>query len=107
MERDGLLENAERTGGYLMERLHGELGGLPGVREIRGRGLMVGIELDRPCGELVRRCLDAGLVLNVTADTVIRLLPPLIFAREHVDRLVDTLAPMVRDLLATKEARAA
>jgi acetylornithine aminotransferase len=67
---------------------------------------MLGIELDRPCGELVQRSLDAGLVLNVTADTVIRLLPPLIFTRDHVDHLVERLAPLVRQHLANSPAPA-
>ena len=107
MEEDGLLANAGDVGGYLMSRFERELGPLDGVLEIRGRGLMIGIELARPCGELVRRCLDEGLVLNVTADTVIRMLPPLIFTREHADRLVDTLVPMVKELLARPEAKAA
>jgi acetylornithine aminotransferase len=106
IERDDLLGNAQRVGDYLAERLRAELGSLPGVLEIRGRGLMLGIELDRPCGVLVQRCLDAGLVLNVTADTVIRLLPPLIFTREHVDHLVERLAPLVRTHLATAPAPA-
>jgi acetylornithine aminotransferase len=106
IERDDLLGNAQRVGDYLAERLRAELGSLPGVLEIRGRGQMMGIELDRPCGVLVQRCLDAGLVLNVTADTVIRLLPPLIFTREHVDHLVERLAPLVRQHLASSPAPA-
>ena len=100
MERDDLLGNASRIGDYLMDSLNREIGSLDGVREIRGRGLMVGIELDRPCGELVQRCMDAGVVLNVTADSVIRMLPPLIFGKEHVDHLVGVLAPLVRNHLA-------
>ncbi|MBU6271251.1 MAG: aspartate aminotransferase family protein [Betaproteobacteria bacterium] len=106
MERDDLLGNATRVGDYLVQCLTQTIGGLPGVREIRGRGLMLGIELDRPCGELVQRSLDAGLVLNVTADTVVRLLPPLIFTREHVDHLVERLAPLVRQHLASSPAPA-
>jgi acetylornithine aminotransferase len=106
IERDDLLGNAQRVGDHLAERLRTELGSLPGVREIRGRGLMLGIELDRPCGALVQRSLDAGLVLNVTADTVIRLLPPLIFSREHVDHLVERLVPLVRAHLAAAPAPA-
>ncbi|HPU51254.1 MAG TPA: aspartate aminotransferase family protein [Burkholderiaceae bacterium] len=104
MERDDLLGNASRVGDYLVQCLQREIGSLPGVLEIRGRGLMLGIELDRPCGELVKQCLDAGVVLNVTADTVIRMLPPLIFSREHVDHLVAVLAPLVRAHLAGKPA---
>lgn len=100
MEEDGLLANAAEVGRHLFDAFAREFDGLPGVVEIRGRGLMIGIELDRPCGALVGRCLDAGMVLNVTADRVIRLLPPLIFTREHADLLVSRLAPLVRELLA-------
>ena len=101
MEEEGLLQSAADVGDYLMSALSRELAGLPGVVEVRGRGLMIGVELDRPCGELVGSCLDKGLVLNVTADSVIRLLPPLIFRREHADHVVDTLVPLVRELLGS------
>ncbi len=104
MEEDGLIRNAAEVGKYLFDAFAKEFEGLAGVVDIRGRGLMIGIELDRPCGELVRRCLDAGVVLNVTADTVIRLLPPLIFTREHADLLLARLVPMVRELLSRPAA---
>jgi len=104
MEEEGLLANAAEVGKYLFEALHREFDGLAGVVEIRGRGLMIGIELDRPCGELVHACLDAGVVLNVTADKVVRLLPPLIFSREHADLLITRLAPLVRELLSRPAA---
>ncbi len=100
MEADGLLANATAVGDYLMDALRSALADTPGLVEVRGRGLMIGIELDRPCGELVGQCLDQGLLLNVTADSVIRLLPPLIFTRAHADQVVDTLAPLVRKLLS-------
>ena len=106
MEADGLLDNATAVGDYLMDALRRELAG-PGLVEVRGRGLMIGVELDRPCGELVGRCLDKGLVINVTADSVIRLLPALVFTREHADTLVATLVPLVRELLAGAAAPAA
>jgi acetylornithine aminotransferase len=107
MEEDGLLKNAADVGGWLIETFRRELGALPGVAEVRGQGLMIGIELDRPCNELVKSALEAGLVLNVTADRVIRLLPPLIFTREHAQRLVDTLVPLVRAFLERSQAQAA
>jgi len=107
MEEDGLLQNAADVGGWLIETFRRELGALPGVTEVRGQGLMIGIELDRPCNELVKSALEAGLVLNVTADRVIRLLPPLIFTREHAQRLVDTLLPLVRAFLERPQAQAA
>ena len=106
MEADGLLANAAEVGDYLMDSLRRELAG-PGLVEVRGRGLMIGVELDRPCGELVGQCLEKGLVINVTADSVIRLLPALVFSREHADRLVETLVPLVRTLLARERPASA
>ena len=99
IETEGLMANALVQEERIRRGLTQALAGLPGVREIRGRGLMLGIELDRPCGEIVGQALHAGLVLNVTAERVIRLLPPLIFKDEHSDQLVATLAPLVRTLL--------
>jgi acetylornithine aminotransferase len=99
IEAEDLLANAQIQEARIRSGLTQALAGLSGVREIRGRGLMLGIELDRPCGEIVGQALQAGLVLNVTADRVIRLLPPLIFKDEHSDQLVATLAPLVRNLL--------
>ena len=64
-----------------------------GVKEIRGKGLMIGIELDRPCGELVKAALDRGLLINVTADNVVRLLPPLVMSEAEAQQLVDGLVP--------------
>jgi acetylornithine aminotransferase len=100
IEKDGLLANAARQGEAIMQGLARELAGVAGVKEIRGRGLMIGIELDRPCGDLVGRALDAGLVINVTADTVVRLLPPLVFGDAQTRELVDRLAPLVKAFLA-------
>jgi acetylornithine/N-succinyldiaminopimelate aminotransferase len=101
IEADGLMANAVEQGDRIRARLTDQLASLAGVREIRGRGLMIGIELDRPCGELVRAALDAGLLINVTHDTVIRLLPPLVIDRAEADLIVDRLVPLVRNLLAT------
>ena len=100
MEEDGLLENASRVGAHLKGALAREIGGLKGVVEIRGQGLMLGIELARPCGALTQRAADAGLLISVTADTVIRLLPPLIMNEQQADDVVAILAPLVKDLLA-------
>ena len=99
IESEGLLENAIRQEARIRQGLERHLGDVRGVIEIRGRGLMLGVALDRPCGQIVGQALQAGLVLNVTADSVIRLLPPLIFQDEHSDLLVETLAPLVRSLL--------
>ncbi|QGU32451.1 aspartate aminotransferase family protein [Thermochromatium tepidum] len=94
-----LIANAEVQGAYLLDSLRAALAKTRGVVEIRGRGLMVGIELDRPCGALVGRALDAGLLINVTAERVIRLLPPLIIDRAQVEELVATLTGLIHGFL--------
>ena len=80
--------------------LERELGGLPGVKEIRGQGLMLGVELDRPCGVLLGRAAQAGLMISVTADSVIRIVPPLILSADEAAQIVAILAPLVRAFLA-------
>lgn len=100
MEEDRLLENAARVGAHLKSSLARELGGLKGVVEIRGQGLMIGMELARPCGVLTQRAMEAGLLISVTADTVVRLLPPLIMTEQQADEVVAILAPVVKAFLA-------
>jgi acetylornithine aminotransferase len=107
IEKDGLLANAARQGEAIKQGLARELAGVAGVKEIRGMGLMLGVELDRPCGDLVRRGLAAGIVINVTADRVIRLLPPLVFGDAESRELVARLAPLVKAFLAEAPAAAA
>jgi acetylornithine aminotransferase len=97
---EGLLERASRVGEAIRAGLRDALAGVQGVVDIRGMGLMIGIELDRPCGDLVKRSLEAGLLINVTADRVIRLLPPLVFTDADARALVDGLAPVIRAFLA-------
>lgn len=99
IESEGLLANAERIGELIKSELAAALKGVPGVVEFRGKGLMLGIELDRPCGELVALALAAGLLINVTNDKVIRLLPALTFGEAEVRELVDKLVPLVRNFL--------
>ncbi|EXJ15003.1 Acetylornithine aminotransferase [Imhoffiella purpurea] len=99
LESEALIENAARQGDYLLTAFNEALGQIKGVVSIRGRGLMLGIELDRPCAELVPAALDAGLLINVTADRVVRLLPPLILAQPEADQLVQTLSGLIRDYL--------
>jgi acetylornithine/N-succinyldiaminopimelate aminotransferase len=99
IEDDGLLENAARIGGLIRESLAAGLRGLPGVISIRGDGLMIGVELDRPCGELVGQALAAGLLINVTAERVVRLLPALVFSEQDVAVLIDGLVPLIRNFL--------
>jgi len=100
MEEDGLLANAAAIGALLKAGFEREFAGLAGVKEIRGAGLMIGIELDRPCGELLAQACEAGLLISVTAERVIRLLPALIITAEEAEQIVALLAPLVRQFLA-------
>ena len=104
MREDGIMENAARVGARLREGLVRELGALPGVREIRGQGLMLGVDLDRPCGVLLGRAAEAGLMISVTADSVIRIVPPLVMSAAEADQVVAILAPLVRAFLAEAAA---
>lgn len=99
MEQDGLLAHAEKLGSFIRNGVQQRLAGESGLVEVRGQGLMIGIELDKPCGELVKRALENGLLINVTADTVIRLLPPLIMSEAEASQLLDILCPMIQDFL--------
>ena len=101
MEEDGLLANASSVGKRLSDGLKRGLEGAVGVKEVRGAGLMIGIELDRPCGVILQRAADAGLLLSVTADRVIRLVPPLILSAAEADEIVHILVPVIRDFLST------
>ncbi|KRI01312.1 aspartate aminotransferase family protein [Curvibacter sp. PAE-UM] len=100
MEEDRLLENAARVGAHLKAALERELGQLPGVKDIRGQGLMIGVELAKPCGVLLTRAADAGLLISVTADSVIRLVPALIMTTAEADEVVGLLVPLVKSFLA-------
>jgi acetylornithine aminotransferase len=100
MKEEGLLENAARVGAYLKASLEKALTGVKGFKEIRGQGLMLGIELDRPCGALVGRGAEAGLLFSVTADTVVRLVPALILTQAEADEIVALLAPLIQAFLA-------
>ena len=103
IKEEGLLANAARVG----EVIRGGLAQLPGVSEVRGMGLMIGVDLAQPCGELVRQALDAGVVINVTSESVIRLLPPLVIKEAEAKQLVAMLAPLVKAFLAETPAAAA
>jgi acetylornithine aminotransferase len=104
MEEEGLLANAEQVGAALRAGLERELGGVAGVVEIRGQGLMLGIELDRPCGDLLGLAAKAGLLMSVTADKVIRLVPSLILTEDEAAQIVALLAPLVRHFLQSTPA---
>jgi acetylornithine aminotransferase len=101
IEKDGLMARAENTGAAIREGLAGALSDVSGVVEIRGLGLMIGIELDRPCGELVGKGLEAGLLINVTADKVVRLLPSLVFTDAEAKELVERLSALIRTFLVS------
>ena len=100
MEEDGLLQNAATVGAHLQAALRRELGSLDGVKEVRGQGLMIGVELAKPCGVLVQRAADAGLLISVTADSVVRIVPPLILTTTEADAIVALLTPLVKAFLA-------
>ena len=100
MEEDGLLANAATVGAALKTGLERELDGVKGVADIRGQGLMIGIELDRPCGDILNRAAAAGLMLSVTADKVIRLVPPLILSADEAAQIVAILCPIIKGFLA-------
>ena len=106
IEEDQLLAHVAKVGAHLRAALSRELGSLTGVKDIRGQGLMIGIELTASCGGLMQRALDAGLLISVTADKVIRLVPPLIITAQEADEVVALLAPLVRQWL-TETAPAA
>ena len=100
MEEDRLLAHVDAVGSVLKAGLARALAGVKGVVEIRGQGLMLGIELDRPCGALLGQAAQAGLLISVTADRVIRLVPPLILSEDEANQLVAILCPLIQDFLA-------
>ncbi len=103
MEEDDLLANATRVGAHLVAALTQALAtelGNQSVKEIRGQGLLLGIELDRPCAALVAQCANNGLLISVTADTVIRLAPPLIMTIAEADEIVNIMCPLIKQLLS-------
>jgi acetylornithine/N-succinyldiaminopimelate aminotransferase len=99
IENNNLMQNAEKTGTYLLSAFNDILTTSPHVKSIRGQGLMIGIELTIPCSELVSTAMKAGLLINVTSGNVIRLLPPLIMNTTQAQRVVDTLCPLIKSFL--------
>ena len=104
IEKDGLLQNAKTQGEYLLAQLKAQLDNIEGVNEIRGKGLMIGIELDRPCSELVVQALQKGLLFSVQASNTIRLLPPLIFNQQQCDTVVEIVSALVINHLQQQAA---
>ena len=97
-ERLNIIDHAAQMGDYLLQQFRARLAGENAVKDIRGKGLMLGIELNAPCTELVQRAFERHLLINVTADTVIRMLPPLIINQEEADQLCETLCDLIRGL---------
>jgi acetylornithine aminotransferase len=104
IEADGLMRNAVEIGDFMRAELRARLGDLPGVKDIRGVGLMIGVELAVACGDLVTRALEKGLLINVTADTVVRFLPPLVYTRENAQAAIDIVVPLIREFLEKQTA---
>jgi len=100
IEADGLTARATTLGEAIRGGLRADLSGVAGFVEVRGDGLMIGVELDRPCGDLVKRALAAGLLINVTAEKVVRLLPPLVMGDAEGAELVAMLVPLIKEFLA-------
>lgn len=100
IEQDKLREHADAVGNWICGQLRAELSGVSGVQAIRNAGLMIGVQLDKPCGDLVRRALEQKLLINVTADNVIRLLPPLIITQDEASQLVQILVPLIQSFLS-------
>lgn len=100
LERERLEQRAESLGASMLAAFSERLGGLDGVTQVRGKGLMLGIELDRSAGELVRRALERGLLINVTADKTIRLLPALVTGDGEAEQIVDTVCELVQEFLS-------
>ena len=99
IETENLREHAINLGQFILDGFHKSLANTAGVTQIRGLGLMIGIELDRPCAELVKQALEQGLLINVTADKVIRLIPPLVMSQAEAAQLIDILSPLIQDFL--------
>ena len=100
MEEEGLLANAAKMGELMQNAFRVSLAGVAGVKEIRGMGLMMGIELDRPCAEVVKLGLDAGVFTNVTQDSVVRILPPLIINDMEAKEIVMRISSAIKSFLA-------
>ncbi|HEX22465.1 MAG TPA: aminotransferase class III-fold pyridoxal phosphate-dependent enzyme, partial [Chromatiales bacterium] len=99
MDEHKLAARAKVLGEQLLADLRNALDGITGISEIRGQGLLLAIELNRPCTELVQQALDEGLLINVTAGQVVRLLPPLTLSDDEAAMLVDTLSTLIRRFL--------
>ena len=103
LEQDKLIDNAGAMGRLMLQAFQERLGAVPGVVSMRGKGLMIGIELDRPCAELMQQALARKLLINVTADRVVRLLPPLTLNREQAQTIVATVSDLIEAFLGDRQ----
>jgi acetylornithine aminotransferase len=99
VEQDQLMVHAEQLGQFFRQGFADALKDVSGFVALHGQGLMIGVELNKPCGELVKQALDKGLLINVTADSVVRLLPPLVMTQDEAQQLLDILCPLIKDFL--------
>ena len=104
IEQDKLVDQAARQGALLLEKLEQSLGNVDGVREVRGQGLMIGIELIKPCKQLAVEALQQGLLISVQSEHIIRLLPPLTISDEQINTIADTLSNVVTTFLQQEAA---
>ena len=96
---EGLLEHATQLGDFMRDRLRNQLTSVAGVVQVRGQGLIVGVELSVPCGELVKKALEKKLLINVTSDKVIRLLPAFVMQRDEAEQVVDITCSLIKEFL--------
>jgi len=101
LEKEKLAQRAAKLGAYIVAGFEKNLANLDGVADIRGQGMLMAIELNQPCAELVKTALDEGLLINVTAENVVRLLPPLIMSDAEADQLITKLSEIIKQFLAT------
>ncbi|MDC0575981.1 aspartate aminotransferase family protein [Nitrosomonadaceae bacterium] len=97
IEEENLMCNALEQGDFIRKNLLEQLGNLSHVTQIRGHGLMIGIELTKPCGGLVKKALEQGLLLNVTSDKVIRLLPPLVIKQNESEQIINMVSTLIKE----------
>lgn len=99
VESENLLDNAAKVGAYMKSEFEKAFAGNPGVKEVRGEGLMLGIELAKPAGDVLKLAMEKGLLLSVTADTVVRLVPPLIITQAEAAEIVSILVPIINNFV--------
>jgi acetylornithine/N-succinyldiaminopimelate aminotransferase len=97
IEEEELVERSRELGAYFMEKVHDAgIDSKPVVKEIRGKGLMIGMELTKPCGEMVDNALERNILINCTSDKVIRLVPPLVISKEQIDKVISVLYEIIK-----------